>query len=64
MTMITEYFEGNFVADELPAVSAQWDLQMIRALNTDEECQSQSETDSTIKIAINIAGTLLSPSGR
>lgn len=63
MTLITEYFEANFVVDELPSSSAQWELQMIRALNTEDELQ-QTESDATTNIAINIAGTLLNPSGR
>lgn len=63
MTLISEYFETNFVVDELPASSAQWELQMIRALNTEDEMM-QTESDSTTTIAINIAGTLLNPSGR
>lgn len=63
ITLVTEYFESNFVVDELPAASAQWQLQMIRALNTDDEIM-QTDTDTTVTIAINIAGTLLNPSGR
>lgn len=63
MTLISEYFEANFVVDELPSSSAHWELEMVRALNTEEEMQ-QTETDSTKPIAINIAGTLLNPSGR
>lgn len=63
MNLITGYFEENFVVDTLPAASAQWDLRMIRILNSEEEMQ-QTETDSPSVIAINIAGTLLNPSGR
>lgn len=63
MTLVTEYFESNFVVDELPASSAQWELQMIRALNTEEEMR-QTESDNTATIAINVAGTLLNPTGR
>lgn len=63
ITLITEYFESNFVVDELPATSAQWQLQMIRALNTEDEMM-QTDTDTTTTIAINIAGTLLNPTGR
>lgn len=63
MTLITEYFESNFVVSDLPASSAQWQLAMIRALNTQEEIQD-TETSAATPIAINIAGTLLNPSGR
>lgn len=63
MALITEYFEKSFVADELPATSAQWQLDIIRALNTEEEEQN-TETETVTSIAINIAGTLLNPSGR
>lgn len=63
INLVTGYFESNFVADELPAASAHWNLQMIRALNTDEELQ-QTDTESNATIAINIAGTVLNPSGR
>lgn len=63
MSMITEHFMKNFVAEELPAASAQWQLEILRALNTEEEEQN-TETESPQPIAINIAGTLLNPSGR
>lgn len=63
MTLISEYFEKNFVVDQLPDVSSQWQLEIIRALNTQEEKQ-QTETESFIPIAINVAGTVLNPSGR
>lgn len=63
MTMITELFMKNFVADELPAASAQWQLEILRALNSEEE-ELLTETDTAQPIAINIAGTLLNPSGR
>ncbi|XP_031621413.1 Fanconi anemia group D2 protein [Contarinia nasturtii] len=62
MGLVTGYFENNFIIDQSPASSAQWDLQIIRALNTDEEME-QTETDTKITIAIDIAGTLLNPSG-
>lgn len=62
MALITEYFEKSFVADELPATSAQWQLDILRALNTQEEEQN-TETESITSIAINIAGTSLNPSG-
>lgn len=63
MTMITEHFSKNFVADELPAASAQWQLEILRPLNTESEEQNTA-TESPEPIAINIAGTLLNPSGR
>lgn len=63
MTLISVYFESNFVVEEVPACSARWELQMIRALNTEDEMM-QTESDAAITIAINIAGTLLNPSGR
>lgn len=63
MNLVTGYFENNFIIDKPPATSAQWDLQIIRALNTDEEIE-QTETETKITIAIDIAGTLLNPSGR
>lgn len=63
MTLITEYFEMNFVVVELPAASAQWQLEIMRALNTKEESQV-TETEAATPIAVNIAGTVLNPSGR
>lgn len=63
MTLISEYFEMNFVVVELPATSAQWQLDILCALNTQEEIQN-TESESVTPIAINIAGTLLNPSGR
>lgn len=63
ITMITEQFTTHFVADELPAASAQWQLEILRALNTESEEQN-TESESAQPIAINIAGTLLNPSGR
>lgn len=63
MNLVTTYFEENFVVTEVPAASAQWDLQMIRVINSEEEMQ-HTESETSTKIAINIAGTLLNPSGR
>lgn len=63
MNLVTGYFENSFVIDQMPASSAQWNLQFIRALNTVEEMQ-QTETDASVTIAVDIAGTLLNPSGR
>lgn len=63
MSMITEHFTKNFIADELPSASAQWQLDILRPLNTPEEAEN-TETESVQPIAINVAGTLLNPSGR
>lgn len=63
INLISTYFESNFVTSELPAAAAHWDLQMIRVLNTNEELQ-ETETESILSIAINIAGAVLNPSGR
>lgn len=63
MTLISEYFEENFIVSELPPVSAQWQLDIIRALNKPDETQN-TETGSAAFIALNIAGTVLSPNGR
>lgn len=63
MNLVTVYFEGNFIVDDLPSASAQWDLRMLRILNSEEEMQ-QTETEGPSVIAINVAGTLLNPSGR
>lgn len=63
MSMISEHFMNNFVVDELPSASTQWQLDILRALNTEEEEQN-TETESAQPIAINVAGTLLNPSGR
>lgn len=62
VNLITSYFEESFVASELPSASAQWDLAMLRSLNTEEEL-TNTETNTTIMIGINIAGQLLNPSG-
>lgn len=61
--LVTGYFENNFIIDESPPSSAQWDLQIIRALNTDEELE-QTDTDTKATIAVDIAGTLLNSSGK
>lgn len=62
-TLITGYYETNFVVVALPDTSSQWQLQIMRALNTDEEIQN-TETETATPIALNIAGTLLNPGGR
>lgn len=64
MNLVTSYFEENFIVDELPASASHWnDLRMIRVKNSEEEMQ-QTEMEIPTIIAINIAGTLLNPSGR
>lgn len=63
MNLVTQYFEENFVVDELPPSSAKWQLEIIRALNADEELD-RTETESPINIAINIAGTALTSGTR
>lgn len=63
VSLITGYFEESFVASELPPASTQWNLQMLRSLNTEEEL-THTDTNTTTMIAVNIAGPLLSPSGR
>lgn len=56
ISLITGYFEDNFVVDELPPSSAQWDFQMLRDIKTNRDTESIC--------AINIAGTLLNSTGR
>lgn len=56
ISLVTTYFEDKFILDELPASSVQWDLQMLRGIN---ELQ-----DSEAICGIDIAGTLLKPTGR
>lgn len=63
MNLVTSYFEENFIVDELPASAPHWDLRMIRVKNSEEEMQ-QTEMEMPTIIAINVAGTLLNPSGR
>lgn len=63
MNLITAYFEENFVVEDLPAASAQWELKMLRVLNSSEE-MLQTEEELPTVIAIDIAGTLLNPSGK
>lgn len=63
MNLVTDYFQTSFVVDTVPASSVQWDLQMIRVLNSNEEME-QTDTETIKSIAIDIAGTLLNRSGR
>lgn len=63
INLITGYFESNFIVDELPPASAQWDLHIIRALNTEDELK-QTDSPTIATIGVNIAGTVLNPSGR
>lgn len=61
LTLITEYFEGNFVVEEVPATSSHFDLEIMRALNSVEEV-SLAENEESAMIAINVAGASLNPS--
>lgn len=61
LTLITEYFESNFVVEEVPATSSHFDLEMMRALNKADEI-SVTEDQESAMIAINVAGATLNPS--
>lgn len=57
LNLITEYFENNFVVEEVPETTSNFNLQIMRSLN---DIIVQEPRGEEISIAINIAGTLLS----
>lgn len=63
MTLVTSYFEENFIVDELPAASQHWNLEMMRVINSEEEMM-QTGTQIPTVIAVNIAGALLNSTGK
>lgn len=56
LNLITEYFEGNFVVDEVPETTSNFNLQIMRSLN---DVIVQEPEGEDVAIAINIAGALL-----
>lgn len=58
--LITGYFENSFIVDELPASSANIDLEIMYSLNTADEV-NKSESEPNSLIAINVAGSVLNP---
>lgn len=58
--LITGYFESSFIVDELPASSANVDLEIMYALNKAEEF-SKSESETNSLIAINVTEAVLNP---
>lgn len=63
INIITGYFQNSFIVDELPASSANIDLEIMYALNTAEEV-NKSDSDPNSLIAINITGAVLNPSAK
>lgn len=61
--LITGYFENSFIVDELPAISANIDVEIMYSLNTAEEV-NRSESEPNSLIAINVTGSVLNPSAK
>lgn len=56
LNLITEYFESNFVVEEPPETTSNFNLQIMRSLN---DVIVQEPEGEEVAIAINIAGALL-----
>lgn len=60
--LITHNFENNFVIEEVPQAPSKLNLQMVRALNAEDDLQRTSDDDTGSLIAINIGGAVLDSS--